>query len=140
MIGDSVTGGIVFGASVDPLPLVDPTVAAVRLGLKRHTLACYRNLGDGPAYYRFGRAIRYAPTDLDAWSARSVVIGAHPMRPNEDLLLIDTIAAARFLTISIDYLKYHRVVGGGPRYRRYARRVYYAIRDLRTWAEAQRVS
>jgi len=140
MIGDSVAGGIVFGASVDPLPLIDPTVAATRLGLKRHTLACYRNLGDGPAYYRFGRAIRYALADLDAWSTRTGAIGVCSMRQNEDLLLVDTTNAARFLTTSIDYLKYHRAVGGGPSYRRHARRVYYAVGNLRAWAEAQRVS
>jgi len=138
MIGDSMARGIVFGVSVDPLPLVDPTVAARRLGLKRHTLACYRNLGDGPAYYRFGRAIRYALADLDAWSARSAAIAALPMRPSEDLLLIDTAAAARFLTTSVDYLKYHRVVGGGPPYRRFGRSIHYAVDGLFRWAERQR--
>jgi hypothetical protein len=43
-------GPLVFMAELEPLPLADPTAAARFLGIGRHTLACYRSLGDGPAY------------------------------------------------------------------------------------------
>jgi hypothetical protein len=135
--------GIVFGLTVDPLPLIDPTLAAAHLGLKRHTLACYRNLGEGPTYYKFGRAIRYARADLLAWASRPPKVT--PVQPEEPfplspaVVLIETIAAARFLTVTAFFLKYHRTAGRGPRYRRYGNYIYYAVNDLRDWAEAQRV-
>jgi hypothetical protein len=144
MIGEqSSPTGVVFGIAVDPLPLIDPSAAARFLGLKRHTLACYRSLGEGPAYYRFGRWIRYASADLQSW--HSAVPNVTPawsrlvIDPAHALTLVDTEAAARFLTITTDCLKNYRKIDTGPRTRRLGRRVYYAVADLCRWAEAQRV-
>jgi len=39
--------------------------AATRLGLKVATLRAWRHQGKGPAFLRFGRAIRYLASDLD---------------------------------------------------------------------------
>ena len=39
--------------------------AATRLGLKVATLRAWRHQGRGPAYVRFGRAVRYLTTDID---------------------------------------------------------------------------
>ena len=135
-------GGIVFGLAVEPLPLIDPTAAAALVGLKRHTLACYRNLGDGPPYYKFGRTIRYAAADLLTWAGRpSPFLAPKPQSQvsSQNIVLIDTNDAARFLTVTIFFLKYHRRRGSGPRHRRYANHIYYALDDLHDWAETQRV-
>ena len=45
--------------------------------------------------------------------------------------------AARFLSLSPRTLEKHRVVGGGPRFRKFGRRVVYALSDLETWANAR---
>lgn len=33
-----------------------------------HSLECYRSLDTGPVFYKFGRHVRYAVADLDAWA------------------------------------------------------------------------
>jgi hypothetical protein len=45
--------------------------------------------------------------------------------------------AAEFLRLSPRTLEKHRVTGGGPRYRKFGRRVLYAIDDLEAWANAR---
>ena len=45
--------------------------------------------------------------------------------------------AAEFLRLSPRTLEKHRVTGGGPRYRKFGRRVLYAIDDLEAWASAR---
>jgi Helix-turn-helix domain len=45
--------------------------------------------------------------------------------------------AADFLRLSPRTLEKHRVIGGGPRFRKFGRRVVYAIDDLQTWADAR---
>lgn len=52
-----------------PIPFVDTEVAARHLALTPHTLECYRSVGGGPAFYKFGRHVRYALRDLDACAA-----------------------------------------------------------------------
>ena len=47
--------------------LVDPPEAAGILKAPEATLAQWRYKGTGPAYYRVGRHIRYARSDLDAY-------------------------------------------------------------------------
>ena len=42
--------------------------AAALFGLSRRTLEGYRAMGQGPAFRRFGRRVRYARTDLDRWA------------------------------------------------------------------------
>ncbi|EQB15958.1 helix-turn-helix domain-containing protein [Sphingobium lactosutens] len=64
---DQLNGAIHLN-DVKPLRLITPTLAAKYLTITRHSLACYRNLGGGPAYYKFGRWIRYSVDDLDEWA------------------------------------------------------------------------
>ena len=45
--------------------------------------------------------------------------------------------AATFLRLSPRTLEKHRVIGGGPRFRKFGRRVVYAIDDLEAWANAR---
>ena len=58
----------VFSQDAGPIRFVDTEAAARYLSLEAHTLECYRSLGDGPAFYKFGRYVRYAVPDLDAWA------------------------------------------------------------------------
>lgn len=45
--------------------------------------------------------------------------------------------AAAYLRLSPRTLEKQRVIGGGPRFRKFGRRVLYAIEDLETWARAR---
>jgi hypothetical protein len=45
--------------------------------------------------------------------------------------------AAEFLRLSPRTLEKQRVIGGGPRFRKFGRRVMYAIGDLEEWANAR---
>ncbi len=45
--------------------------------------------------------------------------------------------AAAFLRLSPRTLEKHRVIGGGPRFRKFGRRVMYARSDLEVWADAR---
>jgi hypothetical protein len=45
--------------------------------------------------------------------------------------------AAVFLRLSPRTLEKLRVLGGGPRYRKFGARVLYAVGDLRSWADAR---
>lgn len=45
--------------------------------------------------------------------------------------------AAAFLRLSPRTLEKQRVQGGGPRFRKFGRRVMYAMTDLEAWADAQ---
>ncbi|MFC3109970.1 helix-turn-helix transcriptional regulator [Undibacterium arcticum] len=45
--------------------------------------------------------------------------------------------AAAFLRLSPRTLEKQRVIGGGPRFRKFGRRVMYAIIDLESWADAR---
>jgi hypothetical protein len=139
-------GQLLFAATVEPLPFVDPTIAAERLGLERHSLACYRSLGIGPAWYKLGRWVRYLPEDLDIWQCgqcalprvgRLVALSADD--PHPERALIDTLSAARFLTITRHCLINYRLVEMGPPPLRMGRRRYYSVGELVKWAEAQRV-
>jgi hypothetical protein len=42
--------------------------------------------------------------------------------------------AAQFLNLSPRTLEKQRVIGGGPRFRKFGRRVLYAVTDLKIWA------
>ena len=43
--------------------------------------------------------------------------------------------AAEFLRLSPRTLEKQRVIGGGPRFRKFGRRVMYAVADLDAWAD-----
>ncbi|WP_413043851.1 helix-turn-helix transcriptional regulator [Pseudomonas sp. YJ42] len=45
--------------------------------------------------------------------------------------------AAAFLRLSPRTLEKQRVIGGGPRFRKFGRRVMYARADLQAWADAR---
>ncbi|WP_425478640.1 helix-turn-helix domain-containing protein [Luteimonas marina] len=45
--------------------------------------------------------------------------------------------AAAFLRLSPRTLEKMRVIGGGPRFRKFGRRVMYAVEDLVAWADAR---
>lgn len=57
-----------FVEDAGPIRFVDTVAAARYLALEAHTLECYRSLGDGPVYYKFGKWVRYAVDDLDVWA------------------------------------------------------------------------
>jgi hypothetical protein len=50
---------------------------------------------------------------------------------------LSTVEAALFLKISPRTLEKQRVVGGGPRFRKFGSRVLYAVTDLKAWADAR---
>jgi len=43
--------------------------------------------------------------------------------------------AAEYLRLSPRTLEKRRVIGGGPKFRKFGRRVMYAVADLDTWAD-----
>lgn len=52
-----------------PVTFVTTEEAARFLALSPHSLECYRAKGTGSAFYKFGKAVRYAVADLNAWIA-----------------------------------------------------------------------
>ena len=46
--------------------------------------------------------------------------------------------AAGYLNLSPRTLEKQRVIGGGPRFRKFGRRVLYALVDLDAWADGRR--
>lgn len=50
------------------IPFVDTEAAAHYLALSPHSLECYRSLGGGPPFYKFGKFVRYSVADLEAWT------------------------------------------------------------------------
>lgn len=140
-----MTGSPTFLGTAEPLPLVDPTEAAALLGVERHTLACYRNLRNGPPYYKFGRWIRYLKTDLRMWAHRhgATVIGAERSIRRDRAYpegLLETAAAATFLTLTPGWLVFCRFENIGPPHRRLGRRYFYSVDKLIDWADRQRVT
>jgi len=50
-------------------PTLTTAQAAARLGLGKHTLEIWRMRGQGPAFRKFGRLVRYEVADLEAFIA-----------------------------------------------------------------------
>lgn len=76
-----------FVKEAGPIRFVDTESAARHLALEAHTLECYRSLGEGPAYHKFGKYVRYAVEDLDSWAAKCRrVTTASPVPPALSLL------------------------------------------------------
>ena len=142
MLESATLGRLTFLSQLAPLPLVDPTTAAQFLKVRRHTLACYRSLGDGPAYYKFGRWIRYALADLNAWAdlspSRNPIPSLVLQYPAHPAGLVDTPTAAHFLTVTRHCLSSYRETGDGPQPCRFGRRIYYPVHELLSWAQSQR--
>jgi Helix-turn-helix domain len=59
----------------------------------------------------------------------------HPSSPTARYL--SNAEAAAFLRLSPRTLEKQRVIGGGPRFRKFGRRVMYAVVDLEAWADAR---
>ena len=56
--------------------------AAEFLRLSPRTLEKHRGIGGGPRYHKFGRAVRYAMSDLEAWAeARAFDMTSDPDYP-----------------------------------------------------------
>ncbi len=53
-------------------PLLTPHDAARFLALSKSWLAKLRMTGDGPAYVKLGRQVRYRLSDLQAWTEKAV--------------------------------------------------------------------
>jgi hypothetical protein len=52
-------------------------------------------------------------------------------------LFLNNDEAAKFLNLSPRTLEKQRVIGGGPRFRKFGRRVLYAAKDLEAWANSR---
>lgn len=62
------------------------------------------------------------------------MIHAIPERP---VSYLTNDQAAQLLSLSPRTLEKFRVIGGGPRFRKFGRRVVYALQDLQSWADAR---
>ena len=63
-----ITQRAVMVEDTGKIPFVDTEAAARYLALSPHSLECYRSLGGGPPFYKFGKFVRYAVADLEAWA------------------------------------------------------------------------
>lgn len=84
--------------------------------------------------------------DLDSPLHRKAGPTAHAMKPtagadqaqtpqsSQHPNYLTNSEAAAFLRLSPRTLEKHRVIGGGPRFHKFGRRVMYALADLETWA------
>lgn len=75
---------------------------------------------------------RTAPAPAPQPSAASAVPAA-PANPE----FLTTDEAGAFLRLSPRTLEKQRVLGGGPRFRKFGARVVYAATDLRAWADSR---
>lgn len=55
-------------------------------------------------------------------------------------VFLTTEEAGAFLRLSPRTLEKQRVLGGGPRFRKFGARVVYAVTDLRAWADSRAYS
>ena len=87
------------------------------------------------------RNIRTAQTSSAATRSRRAkkppAVDARSAAAPPRSVFLDNEEAAGFLNLSPRTLEKHRVVGGGPRFRKFGRRVVYALSDLETWANAR---
>lgn len=68
-----------------------------------------------------------------AAALRSATVPAAPANPE----FLTTDEAGAFLRLSPRTLEKQRVLGGGPRFRKFGARVVYAATDLRAWADSR---
>ena len=55
------------------MDILDTSEAAARVRLSKPTLERLRLTGNGPAFVKLGRAVRYRKADLDDWLASRLV-------------------------------------------------------------------
>ena len=72
--------------------------------------------------------MRPAPLRPAAASATAIAAPAQPQR------YLTNDEAAAYLRLSPRTLEKQRVIGGGPKFRKFGRRVMYAVADLDVWA------
>ena len=147
-----------------PLPFLRTKEAARFIGVSSRTLEKHRIYGTGPNYSKIGGRIIYAVADLREWAERGARRATsdrggttiHPAKPVDkgsriepvgdgaiaveldaagQPAILATPAAARLLGVSSRTLEKHRIYGTGPNYSKVSGRVFYAIGDLRAWAE-----
>ncbi|MGR4870282.1 helix-turn-helix transcriptional regulator [Variovorax sp. LARHSF232] len=68
-------------------------------------------------------------------SSHAVAAAAPPTEGQPQFLTTEE--AGRFLRLSPRTLEKQRVLGGGPRFRKFGARVVYAVQDLRAWADSR---
>ncbi|NKI70250.1 helix-turn-helix domain-containing protein [Collimonas pratensis] len=68
---------------------------------------------------------------------RPAAAPAATQQPVQPARYLNNDEAAAFLRLSPRTLEKQRVIGGGPRFRKFGRRVMYAVADLETWADAR---
>ena len=68
---------------------------------------------------------------------RPAAAPAATQQPAQPVRSLTNDEAAVFLRLSPRTLEKQRVIGGGPRFRKFGRRVMYAVADLETWADAR---
>ncbi|MBK1793546.1 helix-turn-helix domain-containing protein [Devosia sp. WQ 349] len=56
--------------------------AAEYVGLSKSTLDKHRHYGTGPRYYKLGRSVVYAVSDLDAWLVENTRTGTWSANDN----------------------------------------------------------
>lgn len=143
---------------------VNAEAAARYLSLEVQTLKSYRILGRGPIFHKFGRGIRYAVDDLNAWATacrRKPPSGSAPDTPSPTILhrqwptpdilqrarfvtdagpirFLDTLAAAQYLALEAHTLECYRSLGGGPLFHKFGKWIRYAMEDLDAWAASRR--
>jgi hypothetical protein len=75
------------------------------------------------------------PIPVRPSAARSTTPQAAAVSPPARYLTNDE--AAGYLRLSPRTLEKQRVIGGGPRFRKFGRRVMYAVADLDAWADTR---
>lgn len=79
-----------------------------------------------------------SPLDASSGAARQPDDAREPDAPSaaaHEFLTTDE--AGSFLRLSPRTLEKQRVLGGGPRFRKFGARVVYAVEDLRHWANSR---
>ncbi|WP_293810342.1 helix-turn-helix domain-containing protein [uncultured Bosea sp.] len=61
----------------DARPEMTPRQAAARLGVTPEALQKLRERGNGPAFFKVGRSVRYDPADIAAYLGRRRVAPAN---------------------------------------------------------------
>jgi hypothetical protein len=75
------------------------------------------------------------PTPLRPTAAPAAT--QQPAKPVAPARYLTNDEAADFLRLSPRTLEKQRVIGGGPRFRKFGRRVMYSVADLEAWADAR---
>ena len=73
------------------------------------------------------------PNRARALAPQPLAAPAAPANPE----FLTTDEAGAFLRLSPRTLEKQRVLGGGPRFRKFGARVVYAVEDLRAWADSR---